>query len=78
MLSHAITLLLFLMLISHSVWMGFFCEGTITLADNIYFGGKVVYFSYQSYVRCFAQSSAFSSFSVVSHKIVLYEFARNA
>lgn len=57
---------------------GFFCEGTITLADNIYFGGKVVYFSYQSYVRCFAQSSAFSSFTVVSHKIVLYEFARNA
>lgn len=77
MLSHAITLLLFLLLISHLVWMVFLCEGTITLAD-IYFGGKVVYFSYQSYVRCFAQSSAFSSFSVVSHKIVLYEFARNA
>lgn len=75
MLSHAITLLLFLMLIFHLVWMFFFCEGTITLADNIYFGGNVVYFSYQSYV---AQSSALSYFSVVSHKIVLYEFARNA
>lgn len=78
MLSHAITLLLFLMLIFSLSMDVFFCEGTITLADNIYFGGKVVNFSYQSYVRCFAQSSAFSSFSVVSHKIVLYEFARNA
>lgn len=43
----------------------FLLWGNHNFGRYIYFGGKVVYFSYQPYIRCFAQSSAFSSFSVV-------------